>query len=93
MANPRNGKVWSVSRVAGIGAALALVATAMTTAPASADGGTSPATVTLSSSAPGIGPVTGEAVAFTATVTASAWTGDRIHRLLRGRFRHQRPHL
>ncbi len=60
-----------MSRVAGIGAVLALVATAMSTAPAWADGGTSPATVTLSSSAPGIGLVTGEAVAFTATVAAS----------------------
>ncbi len=70
----RNRKVRSLSRVAGIGAVLALVATAMTAAPALAGAGRlakSPATVTLSSSVPGLGLVTGQAVAFTATVTAS----------------------
>ncbi len=71
MATPRNTKRRTLSRVAGIGAALALVATAMTVTPAFAGPGKSPATVTLSSSVP-TGLVTGEAVAFTATVTTSA---------------------
>ncbi len=67
-----NRKRRSLTRVAGIGAALALVATAMTAAPAFAGGGSkAPATVTLSSSVPGVGLVTGEAVSFTATVTTS----------------------
>jgi hypothetical protein len=67
-----NRKGRSLSRVAGIGAALALAATAMIAAPAFAGGGSkAPATVTLSSSSPGIGLVTGEAVSFTATVTTS----------------------
>ena len=56
--------------MAGIGAALALVATAMIGAPAFGRGSNSSATVTLSSSVPGVGLVTGEAVTFTATVTA-----------------------
>ncbi len=70
----RNRKGRSLSRVAGIGAVLALVATAMSAAPALAGVGRlnkSPATVTLSSSVPGVGLVTGQAVAFTATVTTS----------------------
>ncbi len=69
-----------MSRVAGIGAVLALVATALTSAPALAVGSKSSATVTLSSSVPGIGLVTGQAVTFTATVTASPGpvTGDIV---------------
>ncbi len=70
MGTPRNSKGRTLSRVAGIGAALALVATAIIAVPAFAGGGKSPATVTLSSSVP-TGLVTGEAVAFTATVVAS----------------------
>ena len=70
MKTSTNGKGRSLSRVAGIGAALALVATGLIAAPAFAGPGKSPATVTLSSSVP-IGLVTGQAVAFTATVTAS----------------------
>jgi large repetitive protein len=67
-----NRKRRALTRVAGVGAALALVATAMTAAPAFAGGGSkAPATVTLSSSVPGVGLVTGEAVSFTATVTTS----------------------
>src|ERR1700722_13227054 len=67
-----NRKRRSLTRVAGVGAALALVATAMSAAPALAGGGSkAPATVTLSSSVPGVGLVTGEAVSFTATVTTS----------------------
>ena len=69
MGTPRKRKGRSLSRVAGIGAALALVATAMTAAPAFAT--KTPATVTLTSSVPGVGLVTGEAVTFTATVTTS----------------------
>ena len=61
----------SLSRAAGIGAALALIATALTAAPAFAGGSTRTASVTLSSSVPGEGLVTGESVTFTATVTAS----------------------
>ncbi len=72
MAIQRNRKGRSLSRVAGIAAALALVATAMTAAPAFAGRSTkAPATVTLSSSFPGVGLVTGQAVSFTATVTTS----------------------
>ena len=68
----RNKKGRSLSRVAGIGAALAVIATAMTAAPALAGRlAKTPATVTLSSSVPGLGLVTGQAVAFTATVTTS----------------------
>ncbi len=70
MATQRNRKGWGLSRAAGIGAALALVATGLIAAPAFAGPNKSPATVTLSSSVPS-GLVTGQAVAFTATVTAS----------------------
>ncbi len=66
MATQWKGKGRSLTRVAGIGAALALIATGVVAAPAFAT--KSPATVTLSSSVPS-GLVTGEAVAFTATVT------------------------
>jgi large repetitive protein len=66
MATQRKGKGRSLTRVAGIGATLALIATGVVAAPAFAT--KSPATVTLSSSVPS-GLVTGEAVAFTATVT------------------------
>jgi large repetitive protein len=66
MATQRKGKGRTLTRVAGIGATLALVATAVVAAPAFAT--KNPATVTLSSS---VGPslVTGQAVSFTATVT------------------------
>jgi hypothetical protein len=68
--NKRNGP--SLSRVSGVGVALAVAVTVAIAAPAYAcdKGGDPPATVTLSSSAPE-GLVTGEAVTFTATVTAS----------------------
>jgi Bacterial Ig-like domain (group 3) len=66
MATQWKGKGRSLTRVAGIGAALALVATGVVAAPAFAT--KNPATVTLSSSVPS-GLVTGQAVAFTATVT------------------------
>ncbi len=69
MGTQRKRKGRALSRVAGIGAALALVATAMTAAPAFAT--KTPATVTLTSTSPGVGLVTGEAVSFTATVTTS----------------------
>ena len=66
MATQWKGKGRSLTRVAGIGATLALIATGVVAVPAFAT--KSPATVTLSSSVPS-GLVTGEAVAFTATVT------------------------
>jgi large repetitive protein len=66
MATQRKGKGRTLTRVAGIGATLALVATAVVAAPAFAT--KNPATVTLTSSA-GPSLVTGQPVTFTATVT------------------------
>jgi large repetitive protein len=66
MSTQRKGKGLSLTRVAGVGAALALIATGVVAAPAFAT--KNPATVTLSSSVP-TGLVTGQPVAFTATVT------------------------
>jgi hypothetical protein len=69
MAAQEISKGRTLSRAAGIGATLALVATGLIAAPAFAT--KTPATVTLSSSVPGTELETGEAVTFTATVTTS----------------------
>jgi large repetitive protein len=69
--NLRNRRGLCMTRIAAIGAALALAVAGLTAAPAVASASSKdPATITLASSVP-TGLVTGEAVFFTATVTAS----------------------